>query len=87
MVKLLSSENLVLLHTIETQRPDSLPLLRRLHVARSQINLEPEKNARAGIVDFAGRMRPPRLIASGVTHVLDLMGAGSVVSIERPEVR
>jgi hypothetical protein len=44
----------------------------------------------AGIVDFEvgpGRMRAPRLIARRVTLDLDLMGPGSVVSIERPEVR
>jgi len=35
----------------------------------------------------AGRMRSPRLVASRVTLDLDLTGPGSVVSIERPEVR
>jgi predicted transcriptional regulator len=41
-----------------------------------------------GIVEFeerGGRTRAPRLIARRVTLELDLVGSGSVVSVERPE--
>ena len=44
----------------------------------------------AGIVDFeegAGRMRAPRLVARRVTLDLDLVGPGSIVSVQHPEVR
>ncbi len=44
----------------------------------------------AGIVAFEvgqGRMRAPRLVAQRVTLELDLVGPGSVVSVQRPEVR
>jgi predicted transcriptional regulator len=91
MVKLLSPENLVLLHIIGTERPDSLRALAALaHRKESNLSRTLKKMHEAGIVDFevrAGRMRAPRLIARRVTLDLDLMGPGSVVSIERPEVR
>jgi predicted transcriptional regulator len=91
MVKLLSPENLVLLHIIGTERPDSLRALAALaHRKESNLSRTLKKMHEAGIVDFevrAGRMRAPRLIARRVTLDLDLMGPGSVVSVERPEVR
>jgi predicted transcriptional regulator len=91
MVKLLSPENLVLLHIIGTERPDSLRALAALaHRKESNLSRTLKKMHEAGIVDFevgAGRMRATRLIARRVTLDLDLTGPGSVVSIERPEVR
>ena len=91
MVKLLSPENLVLLHIIGTERPNSLRALAALaHRKESNLSRTLKKMHEAGIVDFevgAGRMRAPRLIARRVTLDLDLMGPGSAVSIERPEVR
>ncbi len=91
MVKLLSEENLALLHTIATLRPDSVRSLAE-HTRRKESNLSRtlKKLHEAGIVDFeegVGRMRAPRLVARRVTLDLDLVGPGSVVSIERPEVR
>ena len=91
MVKLLSPENLALLHIIGSERPDSLRALAALaHRKESNISRTLKKMHEAGIVDFevrAGRMRAPRLIARRVTLDLDLMGPESIVSIERPEVR
>jgi predicted transcriptional regulator len=87
MVKLLSEENLELLHTIGTRRPTSVRELAAL-AKRKESNLSRtlKKLAEAGIVGFEagpGRTRAPRLIARRVTLDLDLVGAGSVVSIER----
>ena len=86
MVKLLSQDNLALLHLIGTTRPE---LLRELAVLahRKELNLSRtlKKLHYAGIVDFeqrAGRTRAPRLIARRVTLDLDLVGPGSVVSVE-----
>ena len=91
MVKLLSAENLALLHLIETRRPDSVRALARL-TRRKESNLSRtlKKMREAGIVDFeerAGRMRAPRLVACRVTLDLDLLGQGSLVSVQRPESR
>jgi hypothetical protein len=47
-----------------------------------------KKLQQAGIVSFEqgpGRTRVPRLAARRVTLELDLVGTGSVVSLERPE--
>ena len=91
MVKLLSADNLTLLHLIGTKRPDSLRALAVL-ADRKESNLSRtlKKLCDAGIVEFeqrAGRTRAPRLIARRVTLDLDLVGSGSVVSVERPAVR
>ena len=91
MVKLLSKENLVLLHLIGTKRPASVRELAML-VKRKESNLSRtlRKLHEAGIVSFEqgpGRTRAPRLIARRVTLDLDLVGAGSVVSVKRPSVR
>jgi predicted transcriptional regulator len=88
MVKLLSSENLVLLHTIATLRPDSVrSLAEQTRRKESNLSRTLKKLHAAGIIDFekgAGRMRAPRLVARRVTLDLDLAGPGSVVSILRP---
>jgi predicted transcriptional regulator len=87
MVKLLSAENLTLLHLIGTRRPDSVRALAQL-ARRKESNLSRtlKKLHEAGIVDFekgAGRMRAPRLVARRVTLDLDLAGPGSLVSVQR----
>jgi predicted transcriptional regulator len=91
MVKLLSADNLTLLHLIGTKRPDSLRALALLaHRKESNLSRTLKKLHDAGIVEFEegrGRTRAPRLIARRVTLDLDLIGPGSVVSVERPEVR
>jgi predicted transcriptional regulator len=90
MVKLLSTENLRLLHVIRTKRPESVRALAGL-VRRKESNLSRtlKKLQEAGIVSFEqgpGRMRTPRLSARRVTLELDLVGTGSAVSLERPGV-
>ena len=91
MVKLLSPDNLTLLHLIGTQRTESMSALAKLaHRKESNLSRTLKKLHEAGIVDFeerAGRTRAPRLIARRVTLDLDLVGPGTVVSVERPEVR
>ena len=90
MVKLLSADNLTLLHIIGTQRPDSMRGLALLaHRKESNLSRTLKKLRDAGIVKFeerGGRTRAPRLIARRVTLELDLVGSGSVVSVDRPEV-
>jgi predicted transcriptional regulator len=91
MVKLLSSENLKLLHLIATRRPDSVRELAML-AKRKESNLSRtlRKLKEAGIVAFEqgpGRTRAPRLVARRVTLDLDLVGAGGVASIERLPAR
>lgn len=90
MVKLLSAENLLLLTLIGKQRPESVRALAQL-TNRKESNLSRtlKKLFEAGIIDFEneGRMRAPRLVARRVTLELDLMGPGSVVSIQRPEAK
>jgi hypothetical protein len=73
MVKLLSEENLELLHTIGTRRPTSVRELAAL-VKRKESNLSRtlKKLAEAGIVGFEagpGRTRAPRLIARRVRSI------------------
>ncbi|ARN80398.1 helix-turn-helix domain-containing protein [Methylocystis bryophila] len=92
MVKLLSEENLRLLRLIVSERPGSLHELATLaHRKESNLSRTLRKLREAGIVDFEegkGRMRAPRLTAQRVTLDLDLVGPGSVVSVERlPTVR
>jgi predicted transcriptional regulator len=87
MVKLLSAENLALLHLKGTHRPDSVRALARL-ARRQESNLSRtlKKLREAGIVDFEkgeGRTRAPRLVARRVRLDLDLVGPGSLVSVER----
>jgi predicted transcriptional regulator len=91
MVKLLSAENLALLQLIATRRPDSLRSLAKL-ANRKESNLSRtlKRLHEAGIVDFeegAGRTRAPRLVARRVTLDLDLVGPGSIVSVQGSEVR
>jgi predicted transcriptional regulator len=91
MVKLLSPENLALLHLIGTHRPASVRALAELaHRKESNLSRTLKKLHDAGIVDFEegeGRTRAPRLVARRVTLDLDLVGPGSVVSIRRHEAR
>jgi predicted transcriptional regulator len=87
MVKLLSSDNLKLLHLIGTKRPGSVRELALL-VRRKESNLSRtlKKLQAAGIVAFEpgpGRTRAPRLVARRVTLDLDLVGAGGVASVQR----
>jgi predicted transcriptional regulator len=88
MVKLLSRENLALLHLIGTRKPESVHELAAL-AGRKESNLSRtlRKLQEAGIVAFEprpGRARAPRLLARRVTLDLDLVGAGSHVSVEKP---
>ncbi len=91
MVKLLSAENLLLLSLIRSKRPPSVQALAELaHRSKSNLSRTLKKLKEAGIVDFEpgeGRELAPRVVASRVTLDLDLVGTGSVVSIQRPEVR
>ena len=89
MVKLLSKENLALLHLIASMRPGSVSELATL-TGRAVSNLSRtlRKMHEAGIVDFdqgPGRSHAPRLAARRVTLELDLVGASSAVSVERAE--
>jgi predicted transcriptional regulator len=91
MVKLLSPENLKLLHLIATMRPGSVRELAML-VRRKESNLSRtlKKLQQVGIIAFEqgpGRTRAPRLAARRVTLDLDLVGAGSVASVERSATR
>ena len=91
MVRLLSSENLKLLHLIGTRRPGSVRELATL-VKRKESNLSRtlKKLQEAGIVALEkgpGRMRAPRLVARRVTLDLDLVGVDSVASVERSSIR
>jgi predicted transcriptional regulator len=87
MVKLLSVENLALLHLIGTHRPDSVRALAQLaHRKESNLSRTLKKLHEAGIVDFeegAGRTRAPRLVARRVTLDLNLAGPGILVSVQR----
>lgn len=80
MVKLLSSENLRLLHLIATKKPDSVRELATL-VRRKESNLSRtlKKLEQVGIIALRkgpGRTRAPRLVARRVTLELDLAGSG-----------
>jgi len=58
------------------------------HRGESNLSRTLTKLRDTGIVEFeerGGRTRAPRLIARRVTLELDLVGSGSVVSVERPE--
>jgi predicted transcriptional regulator len=86
LVKLLSEENMALLHLIGTRRPSSMHELAAL-AGRKESNLSRtlKKLQEVGIIGFekgAGRMRAPRLLARRVTLDLDLVGTSSAVSIE-----
>jgi predicted transcriptional regulator len=90
-VKLLSSENLKLLHLIATMQPSSVRELATL-VRRKESNLSRtlKKLQEVGIIAFEagpGRTRAPRLVARRVVLDLDLVGAGSVASVERSAAR
>jgi predicted transcriptional regulator len=91
MVKLLSNENLVLLHLIASAKPSSMVELAKLaHRAVSNLSRTLRKLHEAGIVDFErgpGKTRAPRVMASRVTLELDLKGTNSSVSVERQKDR
>ncbi|MFI5013575.1 MAG: MarR family transcriptional regulator [Hyphomicrobiales bacterium] len=86
LVKLLSKENMALLHLIERRHPASLRELAAL-AGRKESNLSRtlKKLEEIGIVGFEkgnGRMRAPRLLAHRVTLDLDLVGKSSAVSVD-----
>jgi predicted transcriptional regulator len=87
MVKLLSEDNLSLLRLIVSEHPASLHELAVLaHRKESNLSRTLKKLHEAGIVDFTngpGRTRAPRVTAQRVTLELDLVGRGSIVSVER----
>jgi predicted transcriptional regulator len=89
MVKLLSEDNLALIHLIATRQPASVSELAKFaHRAVSNLSRTLKKLHEAGIVDFdqgPGRTRAPRVTARRVTLDLDLVGTSSVVRVERPE--
>jgi predicted transcriptional regulator len=91
MVKLLSPENLVLLNLIKTKCPKSVHALAVLaDRAESNLSRTLKKLQEAGIIELAngaGKTRIPRLLAQRVTLELDLVGSGSVVSVQKPEAR
>ncbi|HKN28076.1 MAG TPA: helix-turn-helix domain-containing protein [Roseiarcus sp.] len=80
-----------MLRLIVTRRPASVSELATLaHRAVSNLSRTLKKLHEAGIVDFdqgSGRTRAPRVTARRVTLDLDLVGASSVVLVERPEGR
>jgi len=93
MVKLLSSENLRLLHLIATKRPGSVRELATL-VRRKESNLSRtlKKLEQVGIIALQkgpGRTRAPRLVARRVTLELDLVesGRGYTASVHRSSAR
>jgi predicted transcriptional regulator len=90
MVKLLSEDNLGLLRLIVAKKPASLHELATLaHRKESNLSRTLRKLHEAGIVDFdegPGRTRAPRVTARRVMLELDLIGPGSLVSVERPSV-
>jgi DNA-binding transcriptional ArsR family regulator len=86
MVKLLSPENLAMLHVISQQKPESMRRLAEL-TGREESNLSRtlKKLERAGLVGFMpgpGRTRVPRVIARKVRLEIDLTGQGSAVAVE-----
>lgn len=87
MVKLLSVENLELLRLIVNKKPGSLHELATLSNRKdSNLSRTLRKLREAGIVEIEegpGRKRVPRLLAQRVTLDLDLVGPGSVVSVQR----
>ena len=91
IVKLLSEENLALLHLIATRRPGSVRELSEL-ARRKESNLSRtlKKLQGAGIVRLEkgpGRTCAPRLAARRVTLDLDLAGGARVVSVKRSATR
>lgn len=91
MIKLLSEDNLALLRLIVRRQPASVRELATL-AGRAAPNLSRtlKKLHEAGIVGFEkgpGRTLAPRVTAQRVTLELDLVGASSVVSVERLEGR
>ncbi len=86
MVKLLSPENLAMLHIISQQKPESMHQLAEL-TGRAESNLSRtlRKLERAGLVGFMagpGRTRVPRVIARKVRLEINLTGEGSAVAVE-----
>lgn len=88
LVKLLSEENLALLHIIGSEKPTSMQALADL-VGRKQPNLSRtlRKLEKAGIVKLVPGPRhtiAPHLLAQRVTLDLDLVGATTSVSVQAP---
>lgn len=87
MVKLLSEDNLALLRLIVMRKPSSLRELATLaHRKESNLSRTLRKLREAGIVEFeegSRRALVPRVTARRVTLELDLVGPGSLVSVDR----
>jgi predicted transcriptional regulator len=90
-VKLLSEENIALLHLIVTRRPATMRELARFaRRAESNLSRTLKKLHALGIVDFEKgprRTLVPRVTARRVTLELDLVGGDSFASVERHPAR
>lgn len=88
MVRLLSDDNIALLHLIGSTKPSSVvELAKHAHRAVSNLSRTLKKLHAAGIVDFERGprgTRAPRVTARRVILELDLTGPNSMVSVERP---
>ncbi len=86
MVKLLSKQNLALLHLIASGRFTSMSeLATQTHRAASNLSRTLKKLHEAGIIGFdkgPGKSIVPRLAARRVTLNLDLVGTSSAVAVE-----
>ena len=85
-MKLLSPENLALLHIIGRDHPDSVNALAEM-TGRKASNLSRtlKRFEKAGIIQLApgpGRVRRPMLVASKVRMEIDLVGTGSALAVE-----
>jgi predicted transcriptional regulator len=91
MVKLLSEDNITLLHLIVSRRPASIRELATLaRRAESNLSRTLKKLYVVGIVDFKkgpGETLAPRMRARRITLELDLLGSDRSVSLERPPAR
>ncbi len=91
MVKLLSQDNIALLHLIVSRRPASMRELATLaRRAESSLSRTLKKLHKVGIVDFKKGPRKtlaPRVTARRVTLELDLPGSDSLDSVERRPAR
>jgi predicted transcriptional regulator len=91
MVKLLSQDNIALLHLIASRRPASMRELATLaRRAASSLSRTLKKLHKVGIVDFKKgprRTLAPRVMACRVTLELDLPKSDSFDAVEKPLAR
>ena len=89
MVKLLSEDNLALIHLIATRQPASVSELAKFaDRAVSNLSRTLKKLHEAGIVDFdpgPGRTRAPRVTARRVTLDLDLGPGMHLITLSSPQ--